>query len=153
VDQCSRITPTTPGLRVDHLPFASELVSTGCIYCFYGDPFDANELHMEMSLSSHASAYVALDMGQSCLSTDSQRLLCLPLTRERNSLVHVSLSGSECGAALNFSMISRSQSFGFSHRPLRKISALGITQSTPLGSVPHLCNQLHTPCCSRASNL
>jgi hypothetical protein len=74
-------------------------------------------------------------------------------SRERKSLVHVSVSGSECGAALNLSMISRDQTFGFNHRPVRRISALDITRSNPLGSFLHPCNQLHTPYCSRASNL
>ena len=44
----------------------------------------------------------------------------------------------------NFPWISRTQLFGFSHRPVRKVSDLDITRSTPLGSAPHLCSQLHT---------
>jgi hypothetical protein len=75
------------------------------------------------------------------------------VSRERKSLVHVSVSGSECGSTLNFSMISRGQTFGFNYRPVRKISVLDITRSTPLGSSPHPYNQLHTPCYSRVSNL
>ena len=72
---------------------------------------------------------------------------------ERKSLVHVSVSGFECGAPLNFSITSRTQPFGFSHRPIRRTSALDITRSTPLGSPPHPCSQLRTPCCNCASNL
>ena len=74
-------------------------------------------------------------------------------SRERKSLVHVSVSGSECGSPLNFSITSRAQSFGFSHRPVRRTSALDITRSTPLDSPPHPCSQLRTPYCNRASNL
>ena len=50
-------------------------------------------------------------------------------SRDRKSLVYVSVSGSECGVThtLNFSMISRAQSFGFNHRPVRRISALDIS--------------------------
>jgi hypothetical protein len=53
-------------------------------------------------------------------------------SRERKSLVQVSVSGSECGAALKFFMISRAQTFGFNHRLVRRISDLDITRSTPL---------------------
>ncbi len=74
-------------------------------------------------------------------------------SRERKSLIHVSVSRSECGASLNFSMISRAQSFGFNHRPVSRISSLDITRPTPLGSTLHPFNQLRTPYCSRASNL
>jgi hypothetical protein len=72
---------------------------------------------------------------------------------ERKSIVHVSVSGSECGALLNLSITSRAQPFGFSHRPIRRISGLDITRSTPFGSPPHPCSQLHTPSCNRTSNL
>ncbi len=72
---------------------------------------------------------------------------------ERKSLVHVSVSGSEFGTPLNFSITSRDQSFGFSHRTIRRTSTLDITRSTPFGSPPHPCIQLNTPCCNRASNL
>ncbi len=42
-----------------------------------------------------------------------------------------------CGVVRNSFMISRAQTFGFSHRLVRKISTLDITRSTPLGSSPH----------------
>ena len=51
------------------------------------------------------------------------------------------------------SITSRAQPFGFSHRPIRRTSALDITRSTSLGNSPHPCSQLRTPCCNRASNL
>jgi hypothetical protein len=80
-------------------------------------------------------------------------LVLIRRVRERKSLVHVSVRGSECGVALNFSMIARVQPFGFNHRPVRRISTLDVTRSTPIGSVLHPCNQLRTPCYIRASNL
>jgi hypothetical protein len=74
-------------------------------------------------------------------------------SRERKSLVHVSVSGFECGTTLSFSTISRTHLFGLSHQPVRRISSLDITRSTPLGSDPHPSNQLRTPYCSPVLNL
>jgi hypothetical protein len=88
------------------------------------------------------------------LSLNRSPMTSLPSpSRERKSLVHVSVSGFECGIALRFSIISRTQLFGLRYRPARRISGVDITRSTPLGSSPHPCNQLLTPRCSRASNL
>ncbi len=36
-------------LRADRPPFAFNPVDTGCIRCFYGDPFGASELRKERS--------------------------------------------------------------------------------------------------------
>ena len=52
-------------------------------------------------------------------------IICsFPLTANPSGLVHVSVSGSECEAALKFFIIARGQLLGLSHRPVRGISAL-----------------------------
>ena len=89
--------------HADHLPFAFELVVTGCSLCFHEDPSGASELHGNELVTDCISLRCACH--GTVLSLNHSPMTSLPSpSLERKSLVHVSVSGSECGAPLNFSI-------------------------------------------------
>ena len=101
----------------------------------------------------------SLTQGETVASAETHSVQVV-YTWERDSYIlcqstlHLSWDSLVSGSTLNFSMISRDQLFSFSHRPVRRISSLDITRSTPLGSTPsHPCRPLLTPYCNRVSNL